>query len=229
MPRFVDEYAPDDMPTWPCASAPRWSTQVTQVDSGAEQANQRWSHPLYRFTMPEVVRTQEQFAAVRDQWLCMRGPAHTWPWRDPLDYASVELNDPSEFDPPTVAATDQTIGTGDGVTRDFQLTKTYRRGSQTYVRDIDLPVSGTVVCALNGVATTAFNVSRPGGVVTFETAPTPGQVVTAGYLFDVEVRFENDDVFEGIVQSYAVSGYASLTLVEVRPCGDAVSGGGGSF
>lgn len=217
MSRFIDEYAPDDMPTWPCASMPKWSTQISQVDSGAEQANQRWAHPLYRFTMPEVIREQVTFEAVRDQWLAMRGPAFTWPWQDPMDFASVALDAPTVV--PVLTRFDQIIGTGDGVTRTFQLKKTYVRGSQTYVRDIHLPVLSTVLIGVAGMDPGAvWSVSRPGGEVTFNAAPTPGQSITAGYLYDVEVRFESDDAFEGIVQSYAVSGYASLTLVEVRPC-----------
>lgn len=222
MTRFVDEYAPDDMPSWPCASNPRFNTQITQVDSGDEQANQRWEHPLYKFTMPEVIREQDTFEAVRDQWLAMRGPAHTWPWQDPLDFASVPLDAPTIE--PVISMLDQVIGTGDGITQTFQLTKTYQRGTQTYVRNVRLPVVSSVLVSISGVdpATLsppiAVSVSRPGGIVTFDIAPAPGQIVRAGYLFDVEVRFESDEAFEGIVQSYAVAGYASLTLVEVRGC-----------
>lgn len=222
MTRFVDEYAPEDMPSWPCASSPRFSTQIVQVDSGDDQINQRWEHPLYRFTMPEVIREQDTFEAVRDQWLAMRGPAHTWPWRDPLDFATVALDFPTVV--PSLTRNDQLIAFGDGLTRQFQLTKTYARGSQTYVRNITLPVIDTVLIAVDGADpnTTSpdnpWSVSRPGGILTFEHAPINGAEITWGGLFDVEVRFENDEAFEGIVQSYAVSGYASLTLVEVRTC-----------
>lgn len=222
MTRFIDTYPPEEMPSWPCASAPRFNTQITQVDSGAEQANQRWEHPLYKFTMPEVIREQLTFEAVRDQWLIMRGPAHTFPWRDELDFASVSLEAPTIE--PVVSSLDQIIGTGDGVTQDFQLIKTYQRGPTTYVRNLHLPVVATVVVAVAGLDPTAssppngWSISRPGGVVHFDIPPAPGQVITAGYYFDVEVRFESDDAFEGIVQSYAIAGYASLTLVEIRPC-----------
>lgn len=222
MTRFIDEYAPDDMPSWPCASAPRFSTQIVQVDSGDEQVNQRWEHPLYRFTLPEVIREQVTFEAVRDQWLSMRGPAHTWPWRDPLDFASVGLDGPT-IEPP-LSGDDQLIGYGDGLTRAFQLTKTYQRGSQTYVRNIYLPVVDSLVVHINGAPTSnVYTITRPGGIITFEFAPSPGDEITAGYYFDCEVRFESDEAFEGIVQSYAVAGYASITLVEVRFCSDGAS------
>lgn len=219
--RFVDEYAPPEMPGFPCLSSPRWSTAITQVDSGAEQANQRWAHPLYRFTLPEAVRDHAVFEAVRDQWLAMHGPAHTWPFRDPLDFASQALSAPNVA--PTVTMTDQVIGTGDGETTAFPLVKQYTRGSQTYSRLIHLPIVSTVLISINDVAQPigsppAWTVSRPGGVITFATAPGFGAVIRAGFLFDVEVRFESDDAFDGIVRSYHVSGFSDLTFVEVRPC-----------
>lgn len=222
MSRFIDEYAPPEMPGFPCISSPRWSTAITAVDSGSEQANQRWEHPLHRFTLPEAVREHHVFEAVRAQWLAMRGPAHTWPFRDPLDFASVALPRPNQM--PVISATDQVLGTGDGARTSFPLVKEYARGSQVYTRRIHLPVVDTVLVSLNGADPASFSppilwtVSRPGGVVSFTPAPPPGQVVRAGFLFDVEVRFESDDSFDGIVRTYGVGGFADITLVEVRPC-----------
>jgi uncharacterized protein (TIGR02217 family) len=222
MNRFVDEYAPSEMPGFPCVSSPRWSTAITQVDSGAEQVNQRWQHPLYRYTLPSAVRDHDVFEAVRDQWLTMRGPAHTWPFRDPLDFASVPLATPNVA--PAITFLDQELGIGDGAVRQFQLVKRYTRGSQIYTRTIHLPIESSVVVSVGGVDTEAFSpplawtVSRPGGVIEFDVPPSPGQIVRAGFLFDVEVRFESDDAFDGIVKTYQVSGFADITLVEVRPC-----------
>jgi hypothetical protein len=54
--------------------------------------------------------------------------------------------------------------------------------------------------------------------VTFDTPPLAGHPIKAGYLFDVPVRFESDDAFEGILRTYAIGGFADITLIEVRPC-----------
>lgn len=225
MTRFVDVYLPDCVPGYPCLSSPRWSTELVRVDSGAEQVNQRWSHPLYRFTLPEAVRDMDVYEAIRDQWLAMRGPVHTWPWKDPLDFASVALAKPNVA--PAVTMLDQTIGTGDGITRTFQLTKAYTRGANTYTRTISLPVLSSVLVSINGALAgsavspdTPYTVSRPGGVVTFTTAPANGAVIRAGFLFDVEVRFESDESFDGIVQTFGLGGFADLTFMEVRNCAD---------
>jgi uncharacterized protein (TIGR02217 family) len=116
--------------------------------------------------------------------------------------------------------TDQALGTGDGIAEMFQLRKTYTRGAFSYTRDIHLPVLSSLLIASDGVlvSPTSYTVSRPGGIVTFNDPPSNGAVLTAGFLFDCEVRFESDDQLESIVRTYQVGGFADITLIEVRPC-----------
>lgn len=222
MTRFRDVYLDEQVPGYPCISSPRWSTMITQVDSGAEHVNQRWEHPLHVYTLPEAVREHETFEALHDHWMIMRGPAYTFPFRDPLDFASVPLEQPNTE--PVIDGTDQIIGTGDGATMVFQLYKTYSRGGFTYTRPIYHPVVDSVVVTVNNVDSTAlsptmtFTVSRTTGEITFSYPPSAGAIIRAGFLFDVEVRFESDDSFDGMVRTYSVSGFADLTLYEIRPC-----------
>lgn len=222
MSRFLDLYLERCVPGYPCMSSPRWSTSITHSDSGAEQANQRWEHPLHRFTLPEAVRDHDVYEAVRDHWLITRGPLRSFPFRDPLDFASTGLDRPNQVPPLTFI--DQVIGSGDGVGVVFQLQKTYTRGLQTYTRPIVHPVVSTVIVSVDGVdPSTLFTpltwtVDRLTGVVTFSGPPTPGAVVRAGFLYDVEVRFESDESFDGLLRDYGVSGFADLVLIEIRPC-----------
>jgi uncharacterized protein (TIGR02217 family) len=175
--------------------------------------------------LPEAIRSHEVFETIRDHWLVMGGPASTWPFRDPLDFASVALPQPNMA--PELAADDQSLGFGTGARTQFQLLKTYTRGSTNYVRDITLPIVSSVVVFVNGIppedlstpyTPLAWTVSRPGGVVTFDGPVPLGLEVTAGYLFDVEVRFESDESFEGIAKAYTASGVSDLNLISVRSC-----------
>lgn len=222
MSRFLDTYSPEEMPGYPCISSPRWSTHIVTVDSGDETANARWADPLHTFTLPSVPRKHEHYAAVRNHWYAMRGPLHTWPFRDPLDFASVELVAPNRE--PTITPLDQAIGTGDGVTTDFQLIKTYYSGAQTYERQIFLPIHSTVRVALDAVeeadSPSTWTVTRQGGVVSFVTPPGLGVAITAGFFFDCNVRFESDDTFGGILKNWEVAGFADIALVEVPLCVD---------
>lgn len=225
MSRFLDVYLDRCVPGYPCMSSPRWSTSITHSDSGAEQANQRWEHPLHRFTLPQAFRDHEIYEAVRDHWLIMRGPLRSFPFRDPLDFASRALSRPNQA--PAITWSDQVLGVGDGINVTFQLQKTYTRGAETYTRKVVHPVVSTVKVSINNTDPTTWvtpmvaltwAVDRATGRITFSGPPPPGSVVRAGYLYDVEVRFESDESFDGLLQDYGVSGFADLVLVEIRPC-----------
>jgi uncharacterized protein (TIGR02217 family) len=220
---FLDIYMPPEVPGYPCVSAPQTNTKIQKSAGGGERRNQEWEHPLHRFTMPEGVRNWDVINNIGKMWRVTRGPYFTFAWRDPLDKSSCDLLAANEPDADVIArisATDQAIGTGDGFTDSFQLTKLYSYAGHTYTRPIYLPVLSTMVVADNGtlVDPANYTVSRPGGVVQFAVPPTNGHALTAGFLFDVEVRFESDDAFQGIVQTWQAGGFADLTLVEVRPC-----------
>jgi uncharacterized protein (TIGR02217 family) len=219
MGEFVDQYLPAKVPGLPCVSAPRFKTTIQVNAAGNERRNQEWEHPLQRFVLPEAVaRDWSVVQALGKHWRIMRGPFRSWPWRDPLDFASCDLFKPNQV--PTTSKTDQALGTGDGFTTTFQLKKRYTVGSETYARTIHLPVLASLALDDNGVLIPGANysVSRPGGEVTFVTPPLAGHALTWGGLFDCEVRFESDDAFEGILRALHAGGFGELTLIELRPC-----------
>lgn len=222
MSRFIDLYLDRCVPGYPCMSSPRWSTSITHSDSGAEQANQRWEHPMHRYTLPEAIRDHDVYEAVRDHWLITRGPLRSFPFRDPLDFASCALERPNKI--PTITFSDQVLGTGDGIEVEFQLVKKYTRGLESYTRNIVHPVLSTVLVSVDNTDPAAlpgpltYTVDRDTGAVTFSGPPTPGSVIRAGFLYDVEVRFESDESFDGLLRDYGVSGFADLVLIEIRPC-----------
>lgn len=225
MSRFVDIYLSARVPGKNCIASPRFKTRITMNAGGRERSNQEWRHPLHRYTLPEAIaRDWPTILELQNHFRIMRGPHRTWPWRDPLDFASRDLaraNERVAQAGARITATDQQIGTGDGFTDTFQLKKTYTLASESYSRDIHLPRAGTVKVAVNGalVPDTDYTVTRPGGVLIFNDPPSNGAAITAGYLFDVEVRFESDDSFDAILRAVnGATGFADLVLIEVRPC-----------
>lgn len=228
---FKDIRLPSGVKGYPTSGAARWSTSIVAVASGAEHRNQNWRHPLMRYTLAEAVRSQETFAAANRHWNAMRGAFYSFPFLDPLDFASSDI--PAANVAPDNLTADVVIGTGNASRTEFQLVKNYTvtgdLESETYTRRITLPIPETVVLTMNGLPPSTPNpalpggpytwsVTRPGGVVTISPPPRAGIVIRAGFLFEVPVRFEADDTFEGIVRNYRVSGFASITLVELRPC-----------
>lgn len=220
---FLDTYMPPEVPGYPCVSSPRTKTTIQVTAGGNEQTNQEWEHPLHRFTMPEGVRDWDVVQSLGKMWRITAGPFRSFAWRDPLDKASCDLLAANELDADVIARiseTDQVLGTGDGFTDSFQLTKRYTYGGQNYDRPLHLPVLSTIVIANEGVLVdpTDYAVTRPGGIVTFDTPPVNMDALTWGGLFDVEVRFESDDAFEAMVRTWQMGGFADITLIEVRPC-----------
>lgn len=213
--RLKDYYPPSCMAGYPCISSPRFKNYVSVSANGFETVVAGWESPLYEFTLPDAIRDHATYDAVMQHWMMMRGTLHVFPFRDPLDFASVPLESPLKV--PTISNMDTVIGGGDGVTKTFQLRKAYGAPLAFEYRNITLPIVNTVTVSVGGVATPC-SVERKGGLITFTNAPANGTVIRAGFLFDVPVRFASDDEFEGAVRSYGVSGFADINLVEVRPC-----------
>jgi len=218
MDGFIDLYLPENIRSYPFISSPRTSTTIAVSGGGAEQANRNWIQPLHRFSAPEIVRCHETIEDLREHWWITDGPHRSFPFRDPLDFASVRLTKANKV--PALSPVDQVLGVGDGAEATFLFSKTYTRGAFSKTRFLTLPVVETVVVALDGVASpsTDWEVDREGGTLTFDTPPGLAVVVTAGFLFDVPTRFEADDSFEQIVKAYETTGAAGLSFWEKRPC-----------
>jgi len=80
-------------------------------------------------------------------------------------------------------------------------------------------VAGSVRVAVGGseLAGSAFGVDSTTGVVTFLAGhiPAAGAAVTAGFLFDVPVRFDTD-YLEVDLSAFAAGAIPKIPLVEIR-------------
>lgn len=224
---FRDISLPERIKGYPWTSSPRFSTTIVSVANGGEHRNRNWKHPLRKFSAPEAIRCHEDIEEVLEFWMNVGGPHLAFPIRDPIDFASRRLVSAGAV--PPIYLTDQTLGIGDGSTRTFQLQKTYTRGEFSYTRPIELPVVNSVLIGMNAHAPTVadpalpggpyqVDIARVGGTVTFDHAPVEGIVLTAGFLFDVPVRFESDDSLGIILKSFQLDGVADLAYEEVRAC-----------
>lgn len=164
-------------------------TDVVTLASGREHRNARWAHSRRKFDAGYGVKTLANLAAVIAFFEERRGRLIGFRWRDRLDWHSgLASGSPGPFD--------QRIGSGDGVLRQFQLVKTYGGPNAPYARPIRKPVAGTVRVAVGPVelAASAFVVDASTGLVTLNIAPANGMIVSAGFEFDVPVRFDSDEL-----------------------------------
>ena len=186
-------------------------TDVVTTASGREERNARWANSKRKYNAGFGVKSLDDIQAVVAFFEERRGKLYAFRWKDFADFKSCAAS-------AAVAATDQVIGTGDGVTAAFQLVKKYGTGTRNYVRAINAPVSGTVRVAVNGVVTTLFAVNVLTGMMTFNAGSIPviGAVVTAGFEFDVPVRFDTDAITINLAH-FAGGDIPNIPLVEVRP------------
>lgn len=227
MSGFLDVYLPLKIRAYPWTSIPKFSTTITAVASGAEHRNSNWKNPLHSFKAVEAVRCHEDLEDLLEHFWVMSGPAYAFPIRDPLDFASCRLVKANQV--PDVKITDQVIGIGDGLQTIFSLQKTYTRGPYTKTRSITLPIVETVIVGINALPADTNGVDLPGGPYTFDVVretgeiifdhpPQAGEVVSAGFLFDVPARFLSDDALERTVVAFETDGFADLEFQEIRPC-----------
>jgi len=188
---------------------PERRTQIVEMASGDEERNGSWADSRRRFDASYGIRKADDLAAVTAFFEARRGRLYGFRWKDWADYKS---GLPSAI----ITAVDQPVGTGTGAATTFQLVKRYSSGAQFWTRTITKPVAGTVALALNGVALiSGWTVNTTTGVVTFTAAPALGIAITAGFEFDVPVRFDTDTL-DVTLDFERLGSITSIPLIEVR-------------
>ena len=190
------------------SGGPERRTDIVTLYSGAEERNSRWADSRRRYDAGYGIRSLDDLHAVIAFFEERRGRLYGFRWKDRADWKSCAPG-------ATPAATDQAIGVGNGATTAFQLVKTYGAAHAPWTRAIRKPVAGTVIVALDGGSQAAgWSVDTTTGVVTFAAAPGAGVAVTAGYAFDVPVRFDTDKLAINL-SHFEAGEIPSVPLVEV--------------
>lgn len=180
------------------SGGPVRAVDIVELANGRDVRNTAQSRSRRRYNAVTGVKSVEDARTLSAFFEARSGRLHSFRFRDPIDFSS-GADSPS--------ATDQALGLADGSQSQFQLIKRYGDA----VRPITRPVDGSVVIAVNGNIVT----HAPGalGLVSIDV-PAVGAVVTAGFLFDVPVRFDAD----GLVLSLDTQGAVNVTdvpLIEV--------------
>ena len=188
---------------------PERRTQIVELASGAEERNASWANSRRRYDVAYGIRRADDLAAVVAFFEARNGRLHGFRFKDWADFKSCL---PSQ----TPGPLDQVIGTGDEATTLFSLVKRYASGAQVWARVIIKPVTGSVRLALDGTEQlSGWSVDTATGLVTFATAPAAGVAITAGFEFDVPVRFDTD-ALDVTLDLERLGSIPSIPLVEIR-------------
>ncbi|MEM6438146.1 MAG: DUF2460 domain-containing protein [Pseudomonadota bacterium] len=190
---------------------PERRTEIVTLASGHEARNAPWAQSRRRWDAGLGMRSLDDLEVIVAFFEARNGQLNGFRWRDPLDHRSAA---PSA----AISATDQPLGAGDGFETRFQLVKVYGDGAGSYERTIAKPVAGSVTVAIDGALQfegADYTVDAASGEVTFLQAPAAGTEITAGFEFDVPVRFDTDRI-ETSLTAMNAGEIPSIPVVEIR-------------
>lgn len=190
---------------------PERRTEIVQLANGFEERNTPWKHSRRRYDAGMGLRSMDDLETVIAFFEARRGPLHGFRWKDWSDYRSARAS-------ADILHTDQAIGTGDGSTEVFQLSKRYGNGPGAYTRPVSKPVDGSVVVAVNDKRLdpgSEFDVDPSTGQIRFFTAPSVGAKITSGFEYDVPVRFDTDRIAVSL-STFRAGEIPDIPVVEVR-------------
>lgn len=205
MAAFHEERFPADISRG-AAGGPERRTEIVVLGSGREERNARWADSRRRYDAGLGIRKLDEIHDVIRFFEERRGRLHGFRWKDHADFRSGAPGS-------TPAATDQVQATGDGVTREFALIKTYG-AENPWVRRIAKPVAASLSVAVNGVVVAA-TLDALAGTFRLNTAPASGAIITAGFEFDVPVRFDTDRL-EISLAAFEAGQIPHVPVVEIR-------------
>ncbi|MEL7048002.1 MAG: DUF2460 domain-containing protein [Pseudomonadota bacterium] len=192
---------------------PERRTEIVVTGSGHEERNSRWADSRRNYNAGYGVKSIADLYRVISFFEERRGRLYGFRWRDPTDWSSASPG-------AAISMLDQELGLGDGVQKSFQLVKTYGATFAPWSREIKKPVAQSVAIAVDGAAQVEgvdFELDTATGSLLFFDGhePASGAVVTAGFEFDVPVRFDTDKL-EINLQGFQHGAIPSIPIVEVR-------------
>ena len=190
---------------------PERRTEIVTLANGHEERNTPWAQARRRYDAGLGLRSLDDVETLIAFFEARQGMLHGFRWKDWADYKSCPASR-------AVTALDQPLGLGDGARTQFALSKTYRSGAWASTRLIAKPVAGSVRMALGGTEMAEalhWTLDAAAGVVTFVDPPAAGAEVTAGFEFDVPVRFDTD-LIQVSVASFKAGDVPKVPVIEVR-------------
>lgn len=176
-----------------------FNTTIIKSKNGYEQRNINWNTNKMKFNIINGIKTKAELDEVITFFRNVRGAGYGFRFKDWTDYQ----------------VDNQYLGLGDGVTKEFQLIKSYRVSDNiVYYRKITKPVISTVRVFINDIESKDFNIDLTTGLITLNTVPEIDSIIKANFEFDVPVRFEND-IMEITMNSINSGNIKNITLIEI--------------
>lgn len=190
------------------SGGPGWKSEIVTLASGRETRNALWSRPLRKWQVMGVPLSEHAASELLRFFNARFGAAQGFRFSDPFGHSTARPGN-------SVSPLDEPLGIGDGETTQFQLNLDDGASAK---RVITRPVAGSVRVAVDGAETTDFSVDDETGEISFASPPVSAAILTAGFTYDVPVRFETDTL-ELSQSGKGAFQLVRLSLVELREGG----------
>ncbi|NHF72084.1 DUF2460 domain-containing protein [Paracoccus xiamenensis] len=190
---------------------PERRTEIVTLTNGHEERNAPWAHSRRHYDAGLGLTGLDDIEALVAFFEARGGQLHGFRWKDWADHKSCVPSRAPEY-------RDQLLAQADGEATSFQLVKAYASGAARYLRPIRKPVRGSVLVGLGGEEQREgqeFAVDYTTGIITFASAPGHGAEITAGFEFDVPVRFATDRIAVSVA-SFNAGEMPQIPVIEVR-------------
>ena len=193
------------------SGGPERRTEIVTLSNGFEERNSPWAHSRRRYDAGLGVRSLDDLAEVVAFFEARHGQLYGFRWKDWTDCKSCA---PSA----SPSMLDQVLGSrrrgADGLraAQDLCLGGAVLRAADQQAGE------GSVRVAVGGVPAEQggdFAVDHATGVVRWRRRRRRGALVTAGFEFDVPVRFDTDRISASLA-GFAAGEIPSIPVVEVR-------------
>ena len=190
---------------------PSRRTEIVTLGSGSEKRNARWHASRRKYNVGYGIKTVVDLQAVISFFEERRGRLFGFRFKDPVDWKSTTAD-------MAITPLDQTLGAGNGVTTNFPLIKQYGDLATGYQRRILKPLIETLMVAVDGVPanSSTWEFDHSEGVLKFASnaIPANGSIITAGFEFDVPVRFDLDEIAFNLTH-FEAGDIPAIPLVEL--------------
>ncbi len=187
---------------------PQRLTEISTAASGHEMRNSPLSQSRRHYDAGAGIKSLDDLDLLLSFFEARRGQLHGFLFTDPVDHKSCK---PSA----DIAATDQIIAAGDGVTTHFTLQKTYADSAGSYTRALYFINPQTLKIAVDGqMVSVSFD--EQNGQCIFQNPPASGTIITAGFHFYTPVRFDAPSL-DISLEAFGAGQAASVPLIEIIP------------
>jgi len=167
--------------------SPVWDTTVQQAIGGKETRIAKQTYPRWKWELTyNILRSGAAYGELQELagfFNARQGMFDTFLYQDADDNS----------------VTAQALGTGDGVTTNFQLIRSFGGFLEPMLApNVSLPhyiyVNGTDVTSSTSLTVWGTSSANGPGIVTFNTAPANGTAITASFSYYFPVRMSEDSV-----------------------------------